>query len=116
MTANKLTIIKVIGKNGDYVTAKELEEWREIFANHRMSEEEAIDTGEVSIEHIDQSDDGDYITFVKIGDDTYKPTPKDLEDWRDIFEDATNDPDFKIFTHPGVEVKSIPVGKIIAVK
>lgn len=42
--------------------------------------------------------------------------PEDLEAWRNVFEEAANDPDFKIFTHPNVEIEVIPVGKIVAVE
>ena len=114
----KLSIIKVMGRHG-YVTADDLDKWREIFANHMMTEEEALATGEVQIEHLLQPEEGEdehYITLVKVGSNSYKPTVEDLEAWRAVFEEAAKDPDYKIFTHPEVDVSVIKIGDIIAVK
>jgi hypothetical protein len=49
------------------------------------------------------------LTLVKIGGGTdgFKPTPADLELWREVFESAQNDKDFKIFTHDAVTVERI---------
>lgn len=49
------------------------------------------------------------LTLIKIGggDNGYKPTPADLEEWRQVFEDAQYDKDFKVFTHEAVEVDRI---------
>lgn len=49
------------------------------------------------------------LTLVKIGGggDNYKPTPADLEMWRQIFEESQYDKDFKIFTHDGVTVDRV---------
>jgi hypothetical protein len=82
-----------------------------------MTEEQALATGEVAIEHFSHPDDDswNYITFVKIGNEEYYPSIADLEAWRNCFEDAKDDPDFKIFTHSGVEITSVAVGKIIAI-
>lgn len=46
-------------------------------------------------------------TLVKIGDQEFRPTPADLEQWRDIWESAQYDPDFKIFTHNAVTVERV---------
>jgi hypothetical protein len=35
------------------------------------------------------------------------PTAEDLNTWRGVFEDASKDPDFKIFTHEAVEIETI---------
>jgi hypothetical protein len=53
------------------------------------------------------------ITIVKVGGgvDNYKPTPADLEFWRDIFEAAENDKNFKIITHDGVSVERVGAGQ-----
>lgn len=48
------------------------------------------------------------LTLVKIGDADFKPSPVDLEHYREVFENAVNDKNFKIFTHNAVEV--VPVG------
>lgn len=50
----------------------------------------------------------EHITLIKVGDEDYAPTAEDLEKWRDIFDEAKGDPDFKIFTHHKVEVTRVP--------
>ena len=47
------------------------------------------------------------LTLVKVGSETYKPSPADLESWRDLFENATYDKNFKIFTHEAVDVQRV---------
>jgi hypothetical protein len=50
------------------------------------------------------------LTLVKIGSegpDGLHPTGADLEYWREVFAMASNDKDFKIFTHPGVTVEKV---------
>lgn len=47
------------------------------------------------------------MTIVKIGSADYKPTHLDLEAWRNVFEAAQYDQDFKIFTHEGVAVERV---------
>lgn len=44
------------------------------------------------------------LTLVKVKGN---PSVEDLEAWRDIFEEASHDPDFKIFTHEGIEVEQL---------
>jgi hypothetical protein len=53
------------------------------------------------------------LTLVKIGGATgeYKPTPVDLEAYRQVFEEAQYDKDFKIFTHDAVTVEKIGSGQ-----
>ena len=51
------------------------------------------------------------LLLVKIGDDNYKPTPKDLENWRDVFEASKKDPDFKIFSHNAVNIVKFELTK-----
>lgn len=112
----KLTIIKVLGKNG-VVTTEDLEKWRYLFATEAMTLEEAAATGEVEIQSLPNKNEEDhYITFVRIGDEDFSPSFEDLENWRKVFEEGQNDPDFKIFTHPAVEIEVINVGKVIAVE
>ena len=116
--SKKLTIIKVMGVYGR-VTPDDIDKWRDIFANHKMTEEEALATGEVEITHIPRPEEGEdehYITLVRVGNKSYSPTADDLKAWRDVFEDAQKDPDFKIFTHPDVDISVIKLGDIIAVK
>jgi len=50
------------------------------------------------------------LTLVKIGSADFKPTVADLEAWRQIFEQAQNDKDFKVFTHEGVDVTKVGSG------
>jgi len=50
------------------------------------------------------------LTLVKIGNDEFRPTPVDLDQWRQVFEDAQYDKDFKIFTHNAVEVERVGYG------
>ena len=50
------------------------------------------------------------LTLVKIGTDGPEglhPSFADLEAWRQVFEEAQYDSDFKIFTHPGVAVERV---------
>src|SRR5690606_8812916 len=47
------------------------------------------------------------ITLVKVGSENYKPSQTDLEAWREIFEAAQYNKDFKIFTHEAVTIEKI---------
>ena len=51
------------------------------------------------------------LTLVKIGSADYRPTFADLEAWREVFESAQYDKDFKIFTHEGVAVERVGYGQ-----
>lgn len=54
------------------------------------------------------------LTLVKIGTDSpdgLHPTFSDLESWRNVFEEAQYDKDFKIFTHAGVAVERVGYGQ-----
>lgn len=53
------------------------------------------------------------LTMVKIGNQDFRPTPADLEHWREIFENASSDKNFKIFTHDAVSVEPIGFGSAI---
>ena len=50
------------------------------------------------------------LTLVKIGSADFKPTFADLEAWRNVFEEAQYDKDFKVFTHEGVAVERVGYG------
>ena len=52
-----------------------------------------------------ESEDG--LTLVRVGGN---PTAEDLNTWREVFEEASKDKDFKIFTHEAIEVERIPYG------
>ena len=47
------------------------------------------------------------ITLVKLGGNDYKPTQADIEAFRQVFEEAQYDKDFKIVTHNDVEVTRV---------
>lgn len=47
------------------------------------------------------------LTLVKIGNQEFRPSPVDLEHWRNVFEEAQYDKDFKIFTHDAVQVDRV---------
>lgn len=54
------------------------------------------------------------LTLVKVGTDGpdgLHPTFADLEAWRNVFEEAQYDKDFKIFTHAGVAVERVGYGQ-----
>ena len=51
------------------------------------------------------------LLLVKVGDDNYKPTTLELENWRSVFEASKNDPDFKIFSHNAVSVVKFELNK-----
>jgi hypothetical protein len=51
------------------------------------------------------------MTLVKIGSADYKPTSADIENFRDVFESAEYNKDFKLFTHDGVTVERIGYGQ-----
>lgn len=53
------------------------------------------------------------LTLIKIGDQDFRPTPVDLENWRNVFESAVFDKNFKIFTHNAVTVEPIGFGGAI---
>ncbi len=48
------------------------------------------------------------LTVVKVSGN---PTFEDLNTWREVFEEASKDKDFKVFTHEAIEVERIPYGK-----
>lgn len=91
-----LTLIKC--KNP---TQKDLEALR-----NKVIKGESLSNDDVEIEVMDLKPTA--LTLVKVGDDNYKPTLTDLESWRDVFEAAIGDPDFKIFTHSAVSVEQLP--------
>jgi hypothetical protein len=51
------------------------------------------------------------LTLVKIGNGEFRPSPVDLEHWRNVFENAAFDKDFKIFTHDAVNVERVGYGQ-----
>ncbi len=114
----KLTIIKVLPRDQEFgPTQEDLERWTKIFTENQMTVEEAVATGEVEVQTLPEKVPGEhYITLVKVGDETYKPSMEDLTYWRDMFKEGMGDPDFKVFTHPSVEIDLINIGEIVAVE
>lgn len=51
------------------------------------------------------------LTLVKVGSQEFRPTPVDLDAWRNVFEEAQYDKDFKIFTHDAVNVERVGYGQ-----
>ena len=51
------------------------------------------------------------LTLVKIGDADFRPSPVDLEHWRNTFEEAEGDRNFKIFSHNAVDIQRIGWGQ-----
>jgi hypothetical protein len=51
------------------------------------------------------------LTLVKIGNQDFRPTPVDLESWRNVFESAASNKDFRIFTHDAVNIERIGAGQ-----
>lgn len=49
------------------------------------------------------------LLLVKVGGNGYSPTQEDLEKWREVFEEAQYDKDFKIFTHDAINVTQLEV-------
>lgn len=116
LSRRRLTIIKVLPKNGT-ISQNDLDRWHEIFRTKSMSPELAMATGEVIVEQLPvPKNDDHFITIVKVGSEEYAPSIEDLENWRKVFEEASLDPDFKIFTHKDVNVEVINVGDVIAVE
>jgi hypothetical protein len=112
-----VTIIKV-GDQNYRPTADDLEHWRQIFTGETSREEmfkKFPHMKDAPIEVIENAFDSDpdyhSVTIVKVGSENFQPTAADLEAWRNIFEEAAYDKDFKIFTHSNVEVEQIKFGK-----
>ena len=113
---NPITIIKV-GDKSYKPTQEDLKKWRLIFTGE-MSEEDLFEmyphmkSQPVETSTLDIDADPDYhrVLLVKIGDE-FVPTRADLEAWRQIFEEAANDKDFKIFTGTNIEIEEVKFDK-----
>lgn len=112
----KVTIVKILPHGDEYSPSPEdLDRWRKLFAEDKITLEEAAAAGDLEYQVLPQPQENEYyLTLVRVGSDHYYPTVDDLESWRKVFLDAKDDPDFKIFTHPDVDVSVINIGKIIA--
>jgi len=114
----RITIIKICDK--DYLITKEdIEHWKAVFGNRKIDNPDkynVMSDGQILVENVEINDEEHTVTFVKVGSLDYYPTASELENWRDLFEEAMHDPDFKIFTHPWVEIKQIKIDEIVAVE
>lgn len=113
--SKKLTVVKILASD-DPITQEDVEKWRKIFAEKSYEWKDAVNSGDVSFEQVTVPDDNQYITLVKIGDETHHPSVEDLEAWREIFRQAKDDPDFAIFTHQSIDISVINIGKIVAIE
>lgn len=116
--ADKITIIKILAKDDEFLpTRADMVRWHQLFADKKTTVEEAVATGQVEAEVLPEQKAGEYyLTLVTIGDDVYSPSIADLEAYRDLFAAAKGDPDFKIFTHPGIQIDVINIGDIVAIE
>lgn len=48
--------------------------------------------------------------IIKIGNESFRPSPEHLEAYRNAFEEATYDKSYKLFTHDGVTVETVGAG------
>lgn len=112
----KLTVIKILPKNGT-ISQDDLDRWHEIFRTNATTPELAMATGEVEVQEFHSPQEHEhFLTLVRVGSDEYQPTVEDLNNWREVFEAAAVDPDFKIFTHKDVSVEVIPLNRVVAVE
>jgi hypothetical protein len=112
-----LTIIKVLPKNNKPTSQEDLYRWREIFAKNDSSTiKNAQLNCEIEVQHLPRDLSENQIMFVKVGSDKLPTNKEELEEWQKVFEEAKNDPDFMIFTHPDVEVEIVKIGNIVAVE
>ena len=115
MTKTPLTIIKLCGSNFR-PTHNDINRWREIFdkaetdPNYQIIIHKAIEDKEITVEKFEPTEKS--ITLIKIGNEEYIPTAQDLEFWRQLFEEAVGDPDFKIITHGPINIENIPFDTI----
>ena len=117
----KITIVKVCPQ--DYtVTKEELEHWHNIFNNKTINDIDKYNVlmdGKIKLEgmEIELDDTQKVVTFVKVGDYSYRPTEIELQIWREVFVNMQTDPTLnKIFCHNSVEIEQIDIGDIIAVE
>ena len=114
-----VTIVKVMGRDGN-VTQLDIDRWRDLFSEKKISVEQAAASGEVQISQFSfpENVDDNYITFIKLGGRGYRPTAADLTAWRELFIDAVGAPDYKIFTAGAIEVdiSRVKIADIIAVE
>jgi hypothetical protein len=105
-----LTIVKV-GNASYRPSPQDLENWRDVFSGKKsLKDFPHMKSEHVTTEEIDTSSDKHQVVLVKVGNNEYKPTASDLEYWRDIFEMAQYDKDFKIFTHHNINIEVLNFG------
>lgn len=108
----KITLVRVgVGKEDTYIPSPaDLEYWRACFVGHPKNiDPQKMQEHGVKVESFEVEEDS--LICVKVGGNGYTPSKKDLEEWRQVFEEAQGDPDFKIFTHAGVEIKRLKINR-----
>lgn len=112
----KMTIVKVQAAKDGPPSPQDVERWKKIFDEARSPEEVAQYNSHVTVQSVIITNDEDYVTFIRIGDENYAPTISELDEWRNMFKEGMDDPDFMVFTHTSVNIETIPVSKIISVE
>lgn len=107
---NPLTIIKV-GDENYKPSSQDLERWRDIFAeNISLEDHPNMKRMPITTEVLEMEPDYHRVLLVRVGDESCKPSQQDLEAYREMFEIAADDKDFKIFTHSAIQIESIRFG------
>lgn len=110
----KITLVRVgVGKEDTFIPSPmDLEYWRACFEHTKNIDPQKMQEQGVNIQTFELEEN--FVLCVKLGGVNgvpLNPSKEDLEDWKQIFEEAQGDPDFKIFTCSNVELKQIPIGK-----
>jgi len=108
---NPLTIVKV-GNDTYKPSSEDLERWRAIFAGQISLDDcpPHMKQNPPSTEVFEADPDYHRLLLVRVGDEQYSPSKEDLEMFRDIFQNAADDKDFKIFTHSSINIEEIRFG------
>ena len=106
--ADKITIIKV--GSSEYIPSQiDLERWRTLLndRNIKVSHINIMSDGDVEAQDLDIAPKVGSVLVVRVGP---SPTQDELQRWREVFLEAKNDSEFKIFTHSGVTFERIDIG------
>jgi hypothetical protein len=107
-TKQKLNIIRVndadrVSISGSRLT--NLERWKRILENNLLTPEQAVKTGEVSLEAIDLDSECLCLIGVAKQEDNL-PTQEDLDAWKEVFSEAAANPGWKVIVHDAFEIVS----------
>lgn len=98
----KLTVIKVMGSPS--------EEYMHSLRRRVEDEEDVSKDPNIKIETIEFTNSVPHMTLIKLGSDKFTPGRREFNDFKEVFEHAKDDPDFKVITHDWVQVETVPVG------